>query len=83
MYVLTSLSLYDIFIYIEDVKLSDSTEQEKVEYLSKNFIFLDQEGKEYLETLSRQLLYVQCPNVKPAEVLKRPQNPKHRKKREK
>jgi hypothetical protein len=45
--------------------LINTTEQENVEYLSKNFVLLDQEGKEYLENVSRQLLYVQYPNVRP------------------
>jgi hypothetical protein len=50
--------------------LIDSDEQEKLEYLSKNFNFLNQEGKEYLENVARQLLYVQYPVVRPLTVKK-------------
>jgi hypothetical protein len=52
-------------------------EQEKLDYLSRNFMLLNQEGKEYIEDVSRQLLYIQCPVMRPSPVQKRlkPKNP--------
>ncbi|MDR3171819.1 MAG: hypothetical protein LBU17_09365 [Treponema sp.] len=47
------------------------TEQEKLAYLSKNFVLLDTEGKEYLKNLSQQLLFIQYPLVLPSPIQKR------------
>jgi hypothetical protein len=50
------------------------TEQEKLAlnpgYLSKNFVLLDTEGKEYLKNLSQQLLFIQYPLVLPSPMQK-------------
>jgi hypothetical protein len=51
--------------------LLDIREQEKLEYLSRSFKLLKQEGKDYIENLSRQLLYIQYPNVRPGRSLKK------------
>jgi hypothetical protein len=58
--------MYGTFNHNGGNGLPDLSEREKLEYLSQNFMLLNQEGKEYLENLSRQLLFVQCPNVQPA-----------------
>jgi hypothetical protein len=51
---------------------------EKLKYLSKNFNFLNWEGKEYLENVARQLLYIQYPVVRPLTVKKIRKNSEYR-----
>jgi hypothetical protein len=46
-------------------------EQEKLEYLSRNFVRLNEDGKDYLAKVSQQLLFVQYPVVPPPPVRQR------------
>jgi hypothetical protein len=47
------------------------TEQEKLDYLSRNFVLLNEDGKDYLAKVSQQLLFVQYPAVPPLPVRQR------------
>jgi hypothetical protein len=47
------------------------TEQEKLDYLSKNFGLLNKQGKNYLKHVARQLFYIQHPVVLPGAAGKR------------
>jgi hypothetical protein len=41
------------------------TEQEKLDYLSKHFALLNEDGKDYLDKVSQQLLSIQYPAIPP------------------
>lgn len=47
------------------------TEQEKLDYLSRNFVLLNEDGKDYLVRVSQQLLFIQYPAVPPLPVHQR------------
>jgi hypothetical protein len=47
------------------------TEQEKLDYVSRNFVRLNEDGKDYLARVSQQLLFIQYPAVPPLPVHQR------------
>jgi hypothetical protein len=50
--------------------VEQTEQQKKLDYLSRNFLLLNQEGKDYIEAVSRQLLYIQYPVIRPFPVQK-------------